>query len=118
MKSAEEILCRFKIVPTEQRVALLKLILNLEKSPFSGQDLTYRIIELKVPVSHNTLATTLQLFVTRKVLCAFPTPNDEKKKGRPAMLYVVNVPAIYPISNASTTKSQDESENVKGIDFN
>jgi hypothetical protein len=87
---AEDILNRFKIVPTERRVVLLKLILSIEKQPFSVQALDNRIQSVGLAVSYNTLVTTLLLFATRKLLRAFPAPKTEKKKGRPAMLYMLD----------------------------
>jgi hypothetical protein len=117
MKTAEEILYQFRIVPTEQRVALLKLILGLKKSPFSVQDLNDGMHAVDLAVSHNTLVTTLLLFVTRKVLRAFPAPKAEKKKGRPITLYVIDPSLAFAASNAQSRISTSDPEQAKGTDF-
>jgi len=116
MKTAEEILCQFRIVSTAQRLVLLKLILRLEKSPFSVQDLNDRIRAVDLAVSHNTLVTTLLLFVTRKVLLAFPLQKPKRKKGAHHALCHRSFPGI-PKANLQTAEATDKTESVKAMDF-
>jgi hypothetical protein len=120
MKSIVDILHQFRIGPTDQRITILKLILDAEKGPFSIHELEKRMNASDLPISHNTLVITLQLFVTRKVLRAFPTPKTEKKKGRPLMLYVIDpaltlIRSTLPLPQVSETLIK--SENTKGFDF-
>jgi hypothetical protein len=117
MNAVEDIFCRFRIVPTEQRVAVLKLILDVEISPFSIQELRHQIHASGLPVCDNTLVTTLQLLVARKVLRTFPAPKIEKKKGRPQMLYVVDPLLQFARSTSQTEQRPKTSEDVEGIDF-
>ncbi|MEJ0055959.1 MAG: hypothetical protein WDN75_10075 [Bacteroidota bacterium] len=89
MKSPQEILNKFKIVPTEHRLELLKLILDHGPEPFTQQELEERVQTLDIAFSSSTIFTTLLLFVSRRLLKSYPAPNTEKRRGRPTTLYAV-----------------------------
>ena len=101
VNAPEDILNHFKITVTEKRVALLKLILSTEKQLFSVKDLSDRIRANHLTMSNNTLVTTLLMFVTRKLLHAYPSSGREGKRGRPAMLYRVD-PSVTQRSSDNT----------------
>ncbi len=89
MKTCEEILSDFKIVPTEHRKELLKLILAGGKEPFSQQELEERVQTLDIAFSSSTIFTTLLLFVSRRLLKSYPAQKAEKRRGRPITLYAI-----------------------------
>lgn len=101
MNAPEDILNHFRITITEKRVALLKLILSTEKQLFSVKDLSDRLRANHLAMSNNTLVTTLLMFVTRKLLHAYPSLGREGKRGRPVMLYRVD-PSVTQRSSDNT----------------
>ena len=96
MYAPEDILNHFRITVTEKRIELLKLILSTEKQLFSVKDLSERMCANHLAMSNNTLVTTLLLFVTRKLLHAYPSSGREGKRGRPVMLYMVDPSVTQP----------------------
>ncbi len=83
----EKILHAFKIVPTPQRIEILRLILKRRGTSFTVNDLKDDIRHVSIVISDGTLVTTLQLFHTRHVLTGSPGLNVDK--GRPPLRYTL-----------------------------
>lgn len=88
-----ETLNTYKITPTVQRIELLALMVGIGR-PFSIEDLKNQVSTTSIAISDSTIATTLILFESRKLLKGAPEVRPEKVRGRPMTLYTLQSNAM------------------------
>lgn len=85
-----KLLEQFKIVPTQQRIIVLNLILACEGNRFSAEDITSQSIDANTPLHRGVVSKTLRLFNVRGLIKTVDV-RKTSKRGRPECLYQISL---------------------------
>lgn len=99
-----KLLEQFKIVPTQQRIIVMDLILACQGNQFSVEDIASQSIHANTPLHKSVISKTLRLFSVRGLI-KMAAVRKTSKRGRPECLFQISSELGFSVKETSDLSS-------------